>query len=643
MKRYSIIVLLATFLGVTLFSACEEEATLDGASEIYITIDPTNISLKIGDTVRISATVTNLSGKVIRTPIAWSVEDKSVARLLGDTAIIAVNGGQEKETKLKAMLENGKYALTTVSVSRNLPEGVTCVENDSTFIEMTSKRSYNMAHDSILFAVSPKSLLYDYKPVATLEGVTAFDPMVTVDTVKGLVAVHYAAPRSSGEGKISLSVGDASMAKSASCDIVIAPELMATFYGEKYANMPYLGTRPSKEVLSMYFAYTYEAEMDINSEDTLRIAMNIQSGAREDIENGYNAYRWEVVSGGSVVISGKSNEYVQNEGFDAVLTVRSGVEEGLTEIHCITPDTVFVATFNVQDFTNRYPVDEITVDHDPIILPVGGTVLLTTGVIPASSYAYHKPVVKAVDPTKVSVGEYDGNVIPIRALELGETELVLTSNGKEKRVKVTVTEGIQSVLWVSGNARTLFEGQSVQWGIDAKTLSGDENPYDVTWISTNPDVLTAEQSGDDNKHGTITGISAGTSDVTAEVAGVSSEVATVKVIALPVGLNLTASNTEKANSAVYEDGNDLVVIITSTAEYNQIMLTLPDAYKGDYDGVYSIPSGTVVNVDGATAEVVSGSLTVTTTGGETVVSYDISGRVGSRTFSIKATDVPVSL
>ena len=39
MKRYSIIFFLASFLGVTLFSACEEEATLDGATEVYITID----------------------------------------------------------------------------------------------------------------------------------------------------------------------------------------------------------------------------------------------------------------------------------------------------------------------------------------------------------------------------------------------------------------------------------------------------------------------------------------------------------------------------------------------------------------------------------------------------------------------------
>lgn len=93
---------------------------------------------------------------------------------------------------------------------------------------------------------------------------------------------------------------------------------------------------------------------------------------------------------------------------------------------------MFVATFRVQDFKTRYPVEEITVDHDPISMPVGSVLRLTTGVIPASSYAYHKPVVKAVDPSKVQVGEYNGNVIELRGLALGETELVLTANGKEK-------------------------------------------------------------------------------------------------------------------------------------------------------------------------------------------------------------------
>ena len=120
----------------------------------------------------------------------------------------------------------------------------------------------------------------------------------------------------------------------------------------------------------------------------------------------------------------------------------------------------------------------------------------------------------------------------------------------------------------------------MQWGIDAKTLSGGENPYDVTWTSSATDVLTAEQTGDDNTQGTITGIKAGKADVTAEVAGVSSEKAEVKVIALPVDLELNASNTVKENSVVYDEGGDLVVFISPTSGYGQIMLTLTDAYKG---------------------------------------------------------------
>ena len=455
--------------------------------------------------------------------------------------------------------------------------------------------------------------------------------------------MHYAAPRASGKGKVTLSIGDASTAKSASCDIMLAPQLLATFYGKGFENMPYINTRPSKEVLSMYFAYTYEAEMDINSEDTVRIAMNVQSGAKEDIEAGYDAYRWEVVSSNGVLITGKTEEYVKGEGFDAVLALRSGSEEGEAEFHCITPDTVFVATFRVQDFKTRYPVEEITVDHDPISMPVGSVLRLTTGVIPASSYAYHKPVVKAVDPSKVQVGEYNGNVIELRGLALGETELVLTANGKEKRVPVSVTEGILSVLWKSGNARTLFEGQTVQWGIDAKTLSGGENPYDVTWTSSATDVLTAEQTGDDNTQGTITGIKAGKADVTAEVAGVSSEKAEVKVIALPVDLELNASNTVKENSVVYDEGGDLIVFISPTSGYGQIMLTLTDAYKGGgYAGHYDIPVGTVVDIDGARAEV-TGSMDISGSGDETTVSFSITGNVGSRTLSIEADSVPVVL
>ena len=58
--------------------------------------------------------------------------------------------------------------------------------------------------------------------------------------------------------------------------------------------------------------------MDINSEATIRVAMNIESGAKEDIEAAYKAYRWEVISGSSVVVTRMEEEFVENQGFDAV-------------------------------------------------------------------------------------------------------------------------------------------------------------------------------------------------------------------------------------------------------------------------------------------------------------------------------------
>ena len=91
----------------------------------------------------------------------------------------------------------------------------------------------------------------------------------------------------------------------------------------------------------------------------------------------------------------------------------------------------------------------------------------------------------------VEVGKYDGNMITLKGLKAGTTKLVLTSSDKTLEVPVTITEAIKSVLWESGNNRTLFVGQSVRWGVDVTTASGAPNPYDVIWTSSNPSILTA--------------------------------------------------------------------------------------------------------------------------------------------------------
>ena len=620
-----------------IFVGCNEDDTLDGATEVYITLNPTDIILRVGDTIKISALVTNLSGDRINTSVAWSVLDEKVAKILGDTAIVCVLGAQGKETKLKAELVNGKYALTSVTVTTNLPKGITPVNEEG--IVISSKRSYDITHDSVLFAVSPKELLEDFTPQYTIEGLEEYKIPMTIDKEAGLVAIHYAAPRSAGEGKITVSIGEQATAQSASCSVLLMPVIYATFYGEKYADMPYLDTRPDKSVLPQWFAYTNETNMDINSEATIRVAMNIESGAKEDIEAAYKAYRWEVISGSSVVVTRMEEEFVENQGFDAVLTVRSGIDEGEAEFHCITPDTVLVATFTVQNYKTRYPVDEITVDRSSVSMSMGDVLMLTTGVVPSTSYAYHKPKVIVEDPTVVEVGKYDGNMITLKGLKVGATKLVLTSSDKTLEIPVTITESIKSVLWESTNNRTLFVGQSVEWGVNVTTVSGGTNPYDVIWKSFDPSILTATPV--EGSRGIITAIAEGTTTVRVEVNGVRSDAASVKVIGLQENMLYTSSNTDYENTVVYSDKDDLVILITPESGYELIMITLAGVGKDDnYDGTYSVSDHqTDIEIDGAKVSATSGSVTIASRDTDALISFDLSFEVDNKTFTLKAENV----
>ena len=620
-----------------IFVGCNEDDTLDGATEVYITLNPTDIILRVGDTIKISALVTNLSGDRINTSVAWSVLDEKVAKILGDTAIVCVLGAQGKETKLKAELVNGKYALTSVTVTTNLPKGITPVNEEG--IVISSKRSYDITHDSVLFAVSPKELLEDFTPQYTIEGLEEYKIPMTIDKEAGLVAIHYAAPRSAGEGKITVSIGEQATAQSASCSVLLMPVIYATFYGEKYADMPYLDTRPDKSVLPQWFAYTNETNMDINSEATIRVAMNIESGAKEDIEAAYKAYRWEVISGSSVVVTRMEEEFVENQGFDAVLTVRSGIDEGEAEFHCITPDTVLVATFTVQNYKTRYPVDEITVDRSSVSMSMGDVLMLTTGVVPSTSYAYHKPKVIAEDPTVVEVGKYDGNMITLKGLKVGATKLVLTSSDKTLEIPVTITESIKSVLWESTNNRTLFVGQSVEWGVNVTTVSGGTNPYDVIWKSFDPSILIATPV--EGSRGIITAIAEGTTTVRVEVNGVRSDAASVKVIGLQENMLYTSSNTDYENTVVYSDKDDLVILITPESGYELIMITLAGVGKDDnYDGTYSVSDHqTDIEIDGAKVSATSGSVTIASRDTDALISFDLSFEVDNKTFTLKAENV----
>ncbi len=70
MKLYrNIIFFLIAILCMGVFVGCNEDEIARWSSEVYITLNPMDITLRVGDTIKISAVVTNLSGNRIETPI----------------------------------------------------------------------------------------------------------------------------------------------------------------------------------------------------------------------------------------------------------------------------------------------------------------------------------------------------------------------------------------------------------------------------------------------------------------------------------------------------------------------------------------------------------------------------------------------
>lgn len=213
----------AVIASLATLPACSEEDTLNGADDIYIELAPTDIELQAGDTVRISARVSNVSGHDIATPIVYTTDDESVARVVkmykwvnesqvkpGDVVvdpatalsraegegegegntdvdnpeepaepeqptgpvkvliedgwgITGIQGAQNKSTLLRATLENGMFAVTPVSVVyRSVRNALTPGQ--------TFKRSYQrQANDTCWFNLQPIALIDEFTPSYKIE------------------------------------------------------------------------------------------------------------------------------------------------------------------------------------------------------------------------------------------------------------------------------------------------------------------------------------------------------------------------------------------------------------------------------------------------------------------------------------------
>ena len=215
MKKYKNIFFLNVFFFVLLsVVGCKEDDTLDGAEEVYIEISPKDGYIMLGDTVSLRAIVSNVSGDVIDTPVKWSVDDDRVLKLENGN-VTAVEGAQGKSTNVRATLQNGKYAISKMTVTNHIVDGVGAL--------VDTYYSYNNDFDTIWFVVNPKNLLLDYEPTVENSNKQLVVPKANslkVNKETGMVGYAFSSAREAGSATITLSIGPSGNEEKASTDIV---------------------------------------------------------------------------------------------------------------------------------------------------------------------------------------------------------------------------------------------------------------------------------------------------------------------------------------------------------------------------------------------------------------------------------------
>lgn len=637
MKKTFLLPILA-LAGAWLTTACsDDDSTLENASEVYIDIRPESIVMAVGDTVAISGSVSTPSGKIIETPIHWTLDDESVVNVLGDSALVCVAGALDRgssdiyTTKLRATLVNGKYAVTTVTVRPAVPEGVTP--------DVETRSSYNISNDKVWFTVSPKSLLEDYVPVITLsnDNLTLLDEPLVIEKETGRVGVPFASGRTSGECVITLTIGEGSGAQSGSTKIVLQPDVESSIWDPGTGDGPndlYI-RRMAMGELAMYRTFALTKTIDINSVSYAYAGVNVNGGNEIDIRAAMDICHWEAVSGNSVLVTEMKNDFLEQLGFDAILRVASGAVEGNTVFNFVATDTILEVTFRVIDF-KKQPVDRITTNapEGGIEMVVGGEFDLQTGVEPATSFAYHRPVVVAEDPSIVEVGEYNANMLTLKALKEGKTNLVLTANDKTIKVPVTVNEGVSRIVFANDNVKAAFAGQTLNWLANVTTSSGKPSTFPISWASSDNAVASVAQGADPTTTGVITAKANGTAEITATVVD-KSVTASIDVIAVPDDITYTPANT--SNVAVANSGNNLRLLINGpNGETVQIFLA---GYKNKYSFDVNDMSIVTMNYNGVEVAPESGWLKGQDLGSSTKFSFELTFSVAGKKFTLKATDL----
>lgn len=495
MKQW-IVAFSALFL--MLGTACKDELTLDEAGDaVFLTITPKDPTIYYGgDTLTMSCEVISHSGKPVTDAVVeWVSDDPSVARFVeGTNRLVAEHGGIGRETKVRAKLSNGKYALTNVTVSRTKVASLELVtykisssddkkkvKNPETGKEeevvVGKKYSATTAYlgenpvialgGSIEIVVRsvPESLLHADEfqvlgvdpalcEVTQLELHPELDKDKIAVTPRGAVWYRIRSTGARGVANLTFRVLD-------------QEAVVAIDFGTKLEKIGF--NKNMDEVAS-------SEVLDINQEKDVKIYAEIMPATDEDLEVIKRSIKWSVTDtrGGSGRIVGLPTVEREGQGIVFKTKVRAGGEDGAFTLRCELQGKELTRSYTV--------VNKAMVAFEKIVfegagfddLYAGETKQLRIRILPKTSFAILHPEVQiSYSVPDIAEATYNDGLYSVSGKKAGNTELIARLRGREYRLPITVKPAPRSVLIDSRTPNVLMLGDEVAWTADVQMEGGD--------------------------------------------------------------------------------------------------------------------------------------------------------------------------
>lgn len=500
MKQW-IVAFFALFLVVG--TSCKDELTLSEAGEdVYLTITPNNPTIVYGgDPLTMKCEVVSHSGKsVVDAAIEWTVDDQTVARFLEGGRLVAEHSGIGRETKVRAKLSNGKYAITTVRVTSTKAESLELL----VYNVSTGKKKEKVKN--------PDTGVEEEREVETYSVTKSYLGEDIVIAVGGaLDFVVEATPAGSLKaGDIEVSGVDGALCELVKLDL--NPELdkdkiAVTPEGAAWYRVRSLGGRGSSRItfrapgkgakettVKMTFGAKIEAigfnqkmdvvetsdVLDIRQEKEVEIFAKIMPGSDEDVDELKRAIEWgitDVRGGGGNIIEEPTVIKPQADGepFIFRVKVKAGLLPGNFSVRCLVQGYKLAKTFTVIDKAN-VPFDKITFEGEGFDdLYAGESKPLRIRILPVSSLVYLQEEMQiSYSVPDIAEATFNGGLYSVSGKKAGQTELIATLRGQEFRFPITVKPAPRSVLIDSRTPDVLMLGDEVAWTADVQMEGGDQ-------------------------------------------------------------------------------------------------------------------------------------------------------------------------